>query len=274
MNTAKPTGRVIFAGAGPGDPELLTLKAHRYLQQADVVISDRLVSDHILEEYVRKEALVLHVGKQGNHPDSTPQGLISELLVDYASQGLLVVRLKGGDVSVFSNILDELQALVAHQISYEIIPGITAGLGAAACAGIPLTARGYSDGVRFLTFYRTDVKNDQYWKDLAVSGDTLVFYMSGATLGTLVHLLVGHGISADTFISVVEQATTPMQRVFTCNIHDFSKECPDRSFVSPSLVIVGKVAGLENQFRWLPENSGAENYFKPLGKVNKTEARA
>jgi len=154
-------GKVIFAGAGPGDPELLTLKALRYLQQAEVVISDRLVSNVILDQYVNNNAIVLRSGKQSGKQESTPQSLINELMVDYALHGKLVVRLKGGDVSIFSNIMDELRALSAHGIRYEIVPGITAASGAAAYAGIPLTARDYSNAVRFLTYYKP-----VFWKIL------------------------------------------------------------------------------------------------------------
>src|SRR5580692_7369048 len=152
----QPKGKVIFAGSGPGDPELLTIKAHRFLRCADVVITDRLVSDIILEEYVNKQALVLHVGKQSGNSNSTSQSLINELLVEYAMQGKLIVRLKGGDVTIFSNLLDELSILSEYGIPYEIIPGITAASGAAAYAGIPLTARQYSNAVRFLTYYPSD----------------------------------------------------------------------------------------------------------------------
>jgi len=127
MKHNNQVGKVILAGAGPGDPELLTLKACRYLGQADVVITDRLVSQTILNDYVRKDALILQVGKQGRGAQSTPQALINELLIEYAQQNKLVVRLKGGDVAIFSNLLDELQALTAKGIPYEIIPGITGG---------------------------------------------------------------------------------------------------------------------------------------------------
>src|SRR6185437_1845076 len=140
-------GKVIFAGAGPGDPELLTVKALRWLNRADVVIADRLVSPEILRDYIPPDALLIPVGKQSHHADSTPQSVIDHLLVEHALQGKLVVRLKGGDVSIFSNILDELTALTSHRIPYELVPGVTAALGAAAYAGIPLTARGFSTAV-------------------------------------------------------------------------------------------------------------------------------
>ena len=177
MNKYRP-GKVILAAAGPGDPDLITVKAARYLEQADVILTDRLVSDEILKRYVNNEAKIIYVGKQCRRGNSTPQLTINELMVQLALDGKLVVRLKGGDVSIFSNILEELEALVKYEIPYEVIPGVTAALGAAAYAGIPLTARGYSTGVRFLTFYKSDIISHDYWKGLAASDDTLVFYFS------------------------------------------------------------------------------------------------
>jgi len=266
MNRKQHTGKVILAGAGPGDPELLTLKALRYLQQADVVIADRLVSEVILDEYVNKRAIILHTGKQSGKGASTPQTVINELLVDYALQGKLVVRLKGGDASVFSNILDELQVLRAHHIEYEIIPGVTAALGAAAYAGIPLTARNYSTAIRFLTCYRMDLLSERHWQDLAQTEDTLVFYMSSEPLDSLVEKLVCHGIAADRFISVIEQATTPMQKVTTSTVHEYAKNTKESAYASPTLVIIGKVASLQQEFAWLPDSEIREDYFKPVEK--------
>jgi uroporphyrin-III C-methyltransferase len=279
-------GGVILAGAGPGDPELLTVKALRWLRQADVVIADRLVSDVILDEYVNKDALVLHVGKECRKGASTPQSTINELLVEYASQGKLVVRLKGGDASVFSNILDELQILTAHGIDYEIIPGVTAALGAAAYAGIPLTARGYSTAVRFLTWYKQDILDESYWKELAQTGDTLVFYMSAAPLDQLVEKLRHHGIASDKWLAVIEQATTPVQRVMSCPIHEYVAPAGGQAgsagdqpgsggYVSPTLIIIGKVAALHDSFKWLPDSESRELYFKPVSNHNiKAEERA
>src|SRR6202171_2794120 len=181
MNQTNHIHKVIFAGAGPGDPELITLKTVRHLREAEVIITDRVVSDAILEKYSNPKALILHAGKQRKREGSTPQHIINELLVDYALQGKKVLRLKGGDVSVFSNLLDELQALNRYHISYEIIPGITAACGAAAYAGIPLTARNHAQAVRFLTLHKNEIIQSSYWKELAQTNDTLVFYMSGAT---------------------------------------------------------------------------------------------
>ncbi|HRQ50391.1 MAG TPA: uroporphyrinogen-III C-methyltransferase, partial [Agriterribacter sp.] len=213
-------GKVILAAAGPGDPELITVKAMRYLQQADVVLTDRLVSNDILKQYVNPSAKVIYVGKQCRRGTSTPQQTINQLLIDHASEGKLVVRLKGGDVSVFSNILDELQVLVQHHIAYEIIPGVTAALGAAAYTGIPLTARGHSTAVRLLTYYTSDVVPDQYWQEIAGTSDTLVFYMSAETVEGIVSKLIRYGVGRDKHIAVIEQATTPLQQVCTANIYD------------------------------------------------------
>jgi uroporphyrin-III C-methyltransferase len=182
----KHIGKVILAGAGCGDPELITMKAVKYLQQATVILTDRLVSEEIITTYAKPAAQIIYVGKQHNAGASVPQKTINELLVEYALQGNLVVRLKGGDIAFFSNVLDELQTLVEHDIPYEIIPGITAASGASAYAGIPLTARGYATSVRFVTCYKEDELSESYWKELANTDDTLVFYMSNNTLQTVV----------------------------------------------------------------------------------------
>lgn len=261
------TGKVIIAGAGPGDPELLTLKALRYLQQADVVLADRLVSEQVLSQYAKPEAEIIAVGKQCRRGASTPQETINELMVEYALKGKLVVRLKGGDVSIFSNVLDELQALRTAGIAYEIIPGVTAALGAAAYAGIPLTARQYSTAVRFLTFYRNEVIGDQYWKELAATDDTLVFYMSSETLDGVVANLLKHGISADKLLAVVEQATTPQQQVDVTNLYDYAENWKGKTFLSPALVIIGKVVALHQQFAWISNSPTRETYFKPVAKL-------
>ena len=267
MQTNPTYGKVILAAAGPGDPELVTVKTARYLQQAEVVLADRLVSEEILQQYVNSQAEVVYVGKQCSRGSSTPQYTINELLVHYATQGKLVVRLKGGDASMFSNILDELQTLVQHNIPYEIVPGVTAALGAAAYAGIPLTARGYTTSVRFLTSYKLDVVTDNYWKELAETNDTLVFYMSSETLDHVVSNLVKHNIESEKLLAVIEQATTPLQNVHVTNLYRYDEQLRGKTFVSPSLVIIGKVVALHEQFKWLENSNSAEHYFKPLAKL-------
>lgn len=249
-------------GAGPGDPELLTLKGARYLQQADIVLTDRLVSKAILETHVGVHAEVIYVGKQCRKGLSTPQQTINELLVDYAAQAKRVVRLKGGDVSIFSNILDELQTLVEHNIPYEIVPGVTAALGAAAYSGIPLTARGYATAVRFLTYYKSDVVAETHWKELAETDDTLVFYMSAETVGDVVEKLLAHNISTDKKLAVIEQATTPFQQVHTYDLYGDLKKLRAAELASPSLIIIGKVVALHQQFAWLQNAAPGHDYFK------------
>jgi uroporphyrin-III C-methyltransferase len=258
MSEQKNIGKVILAGAGPGDPELVTLKTLRYLQAADVVLADRLVSGELLNCYVNPRAEIIYVGKQCRKGSSTPQSAINALMVEHALANKLVVRLKGGDVSIFSNILDELQTLVLHGIPYEIIPGVTAALGAAAYSGIPLTARGYSTAVRFVTYYRSDVVTDDYWRELANTNDTLVFYMSAETLGSVVKNLLAHGISGDKKLAVIGQATTSEQNVLTCALNEYRES----TYISPTIAIIGKVVDLHKEFAWIRNNEQPKEYFK------------
>ncbi|MBI2282366.1 MAG: uroporphyrinogen-III C-methyltransferase [Bacteroidetes bacterium] len=264
MNPLQQTGKVILAGAGPGDPDLVTVKTANYLQQADVVLTDRLVSKVILQRYVRPSAKIIEVGKQCRRGVSTPQQTINELMIEHASAGKLVVRLKGGDVAFFSNVFDELDSLLANSIPYEIVPGITAASGASAYAGIPLTARDHATAVRFLTCYQSAVISDDYWKELATTTDTLVFYMSSETLDLLVGNLIKHGIDASIQLAVIEQATTTYQQVYTCGIYEYAEKLGNRSFLSPSLVMVGKVVALQQSFNWFRGSDLGEYYFKPL----------
>jgi len=266
MNQSFNPGKVIIAGAGPGDPELLTVKTARCLQQADVVLTDRLVSEQILKNFVSPATEIIHVGKQCRRGLSTPQETINDLMVHHALLGKLVVRLKGGDVSIFSNILDELEVLVTHNISYEIIPGVTAALGAAAYAGIPLTARSYATSVRFLTSYKSDIVTDKYWKELANTNDTLVFYMSSETLEEVVEKLTANHIHEDKLLAIIEQATTPLQNVHISNMYDYKKDYSGKKFISPSLVIIGEVVSLHEKFKWLQNSNSNEYYFKPMTK--------
>jgi uroporphyrin-III C-methyltransferase len=266
---------VIFAGAGPGDPELITLKTVRHLKEADVVITDRLVSHAILEAFVSSKALVLHAGKQRNKTGSTPQKIINELLIEYALQGKKVVRLKGGDVGIFSNLLDELESMHKYDIPYEIVPGVTAACGAAAYAGIPLTARSHAQAVRFLTLHKNEIISNDYWKTLAQTEDTLVFYMSGDTTEELVKQLLTHGMDPNTHIAIIEQATTPFQKVFSSPMGEFEKQFVSREYISPTLIIIGKVAALHRSYKWRSEQEKTNNqYFKPVTQNKQEEVRA
>jgi uroporphyrin-III C-methyltransferase len=259
-------GSVVLAAAGPGDPDLITVKAANALREAEVVLIDRLVSEVILHRYVPAGAEIVRVGKECRNNISTPQQVINELIVDYALKGKRVVRLKGGDVSIFSNVLDELQVLIANKIPYEIIPGVTASLGAAAYAGIPLTARGYATSVRFLTYYKSDIVTDEHWQDLARTNDTLVFYMSSGTLENVVRKLQHFGVQKDVHVAVAEQATTCYQRIHECNIYEYDQVLAGKKFVSPSLVIIGKVVALHQQFKWLKNSEHEEQYFVPVSE--------
>ena len=257
-------GKVILAAAGPGDPDLITVKAVQWLERAEVVLVDRLVSEVILHRYVNARAEIIRVGKQSGRSGSTPQVSINELMVEKARAGQLVVRLKGGDTSVFSNIFDELSVLVANRIPYEIVPGVTAALGAAAYAGIPLTARDYASGIRLLTCYKSDVIKTDYWKDLAATDDTLVFYMSAEMLDQAAALLLENNISREKWVAVIEQATTPLQQVSACSFSEYDRKLKGSVFASPALVIIGKVAALHERFKWIKNSNSGELYFSPI----------
>jgi uroporphyrin-III C-methyltransferase/precorrin-2 dehydrogenase/sirohydrochlorin ferrochelatase/uroporphyrin-III C-methyltransferase len=263
-------GKVYLVGAGCGDPDLLTVKGMRLLQQADVVLTDRLVSPDIITRYTSTNAEVIYVGKQCRKGESTLQSTINELMVLYSNEGKNVVRLKGGDVSIFSNILDELEILNKYLIPYEIVPGITAALGAAAYAGSPLTARNYATAVRFLTAYRSDVVTDDYWADLAQTDDTLVFYMSSETLPEVITKLVQNAIDPTKLLAVVEQATTPLQKIYVGSLYDFEEKWAKRQFLSPSLVIIGKVVALHEQFDWFYGKRTSGDYFNGQLEHNST----
>jgi uroporphyrin-III C-methyltransferase len=259
MNIKK--GKVILAGAGPGDPDLVTVKTLRYLQKADVILTDRLVSPVLIEEHARKDAHVVYVGKQCSKGIHTPQSDINALMVELALKGHLVLRLKGGDVSLFSNVLDELEALKKHHIPYEIIPGVSAAFGAAAYTGIPLTARGYARGVRFLTLYDLNAVRYAQWQDWAETDDTLVFYMSGQKLEELTQKLIRTGIDPDKGIAIVQQATTPFQKTTIRNFYEINRKgLPEFGYV-PTLIIIGNVVHLHKQFAWINEAHTGESYF-------------
>ena len=257
----KQTGKVILAGAGPGDPDLISVKAFRYLQSADVILTDRLVSPELIEENARKDALVIYVGKQCSKGIHTPQQDINTLMVDFARQNKLVLRLKGGDASLFSNVLDELQVLVGNDIPYEIIPGISAAFGAAAYTGIPLTARGYSRGVRFLTLYDLKTVKSWQWAEWAATEDTLVFYMSGRKLQQVVEVLLKNGIDPEKGLAIVQQATTPNQKTSVFSFETLATgDLPGFEYV-PTLIMIGKVVSLHHQFAWFKETGNPESYF-------------
>ncbi|SEA31311.1 uroporphyrinogen-III C-methyltransferase [Arachidicoccus rhizosphaerae] len=264
--TSETQIRVALVGAGPGDAELLTLKAARLLAAADVVITDRLVNQDILDTHVRVGAKIIFVGKEGRtQSGSVAQKEIDQLIVKYALQGRRVVRLKGGDVAIFSNVLDELESLKEAGIAYQIVPGITAASGASAYAGIPLTARGYARGVRFQTYSERYPVTEGYWQELARTEDTLVFYMTGENWYELASRLKENGIDADKYICIIQQATTPYQQVASYQFKSLTGRPTQQSFISPSLLIIGRVPELHQQYGWccpLPADQ-LESFFRP-----------
>jgi uroporphyrin-III C-methyltransferase len=257
-------GKVILASAGPGDPDLITVKALRYLQQADVVITDRLVSEELLTVNLKGGAQLIYAGKQGGNQASTRQTEINQLLVEYAKYPWLIVRLKGGDISFYSNVLDELTILTKYKISYEIVPGVTAASGASAYSGIPLTAKKYATGVRFLSYTKSVAWNENSWGELAATDDTLVFYMSTEWLGKLVGKLLDNQIADDKYLAVIEQATTPFQSVQVFGLKEYRKKMNELQFLSPTLIIIGRVVDLHHQFKWFENVPTTQNYFKTL----------
>ena len=264
-------GKVILAAAGPGDVDLVTVKTVRYLEQADVVLTDRLVNREIISRYCKKNVEVIEVGKQAGKNGSTPQANINLLMADYAEKGKLVVRLKGGDVSVFSNVLEELETLTNKGIAYEIVPGVTAALGAAAYAGIPLTARGYASGVRLLTFNNPALVSEDEWKAWANTNDTLVFYMSSQTLSALSEKLFQSGMPAEKPLAIIEQATTPVQQVKIATIGQYLNGQLQDEYVSPTLVIIGEVVKLHPRFQWFQGVERDEPFFAPVSQEIKDE---
>ncbi len=235
-------GKVWLVGAGPGDPELLTLKAARVLSRAQVVLHDHLVSDKVLE-LVPDGALRFYVGKQaGRH--SVPQQYISQALVRFAASGLDVVRLKGGDPLVFGRGGEEAQALARAGIAFEVVPGITSAQGMAAYAGIPLTHRDHASSVVFVTGHAQPGNDGPDWQALARPRQTIVFYMAVCALTRICRELVAHGMPADTLAAVVERATTPEQRVIQGTLLTLDALAKAQGVRPPALVVVGDVLHL------------------------------
>ena len=261
-------GKVIIAGAGPGDPELITVKLLKCLAEAEVIITDRLVNSSIIEEYAGKNAAVILTGKQGYHDGSFSQEEINQLIVRHALSGKKVLRLKGGDVAFFSNVLDELRCLTVNEIEFEIIPGITAASGASAYAGIPLTARGFSRGVQILTLNQCSHYTSGTWKQLANSSETLVFYMAAKNINDLDEILLRYTHRPNTPLAVIEQATTIHQQIHITTLKDCVKDFAGKNFSSPSLVIIGKVVNLHQQFKWL-SNGEEGSVFNELTTTKK-----
>ncbi|WP_375749434.1 uroporphyrinogen-III C-methyltransferase [Vibrio sp. HN007] len=239
-------GFVSLVGAGPGDPDLLTVKGHRVIQQADVVVYDRLVSPEILA-LAKDGAEMLYVGKKLDF-HCVPQHDINQLLVDKAQEGKRVVRLKGGDPFIFGRGGEEIETLAENGVKYEIVPGITAAAGATAYAGIPLTHRDHAQGVQFVTGHIQKDGQEINWQALAQSNQTLVFYMGLKQSGYISSKLIEHGLEEESMCAVIEKGTTSSQRVHTCHLVSLGETAAKAE--SPALIVVGSVTSLHEKLHW------------------------
>ncbi|WP_064700508.1 uroporphyrinogen-III C-methyltransferase [Halomonas caseinilytica] len=254
-------GRVSLVGAGPGDPELLTIKAWRRLQSAEVILHDRLVSEEILA-LANPDARRLYVGKERSR-HSVPQEGINQALVDWARAGQRVVRLKGGDPFIFGRGGEELEALVGAGIMVEVVPGITAASGCAAYAGIPLTHRDHAQSVRFITGHLRDGGCELDWPTLARPGQTLVFYMGLGSLEIIGERLQAHGLAPDTLLALIEQGTTRRQRVHVGTLADLPSADDADKIRPPTLIIVGDVVTLHGALDWFDNaRAGAAGWLQ------------
>ena len=241
-------GEVYLVGAGPGDPDLLTFKALRLMQRAEVVLYDRLVSEPILE-MVRRDAERIYVGKQRSD-HAVPQQQINEMLLELAQQGKRVLRLKGGDPFIFGRGAEEIDLLAKNNIPFQVVPGITAASGCASYAGIPLTHRDCSQSVRFITGHLKDGVLDFRWKEFVESQQTLVFYMGLTGLEQICSRLIEHGKNAHTPAALIERGTLPEQRVHIGTIANLPQLVKDNNVTPPTLLIIGDVVSLHSTLNW------------------------
>ncbi|MBV1921674.1 MAG: siroheme synthase CysG, partial [Pseudomonadales bacterium] len=246
-------GEVYLVGAGPGDPDLLTFRALRLMQQADVVLYDRLVSPEVLD-LVRRDAERIYVGK-ARDDHAVPQDQINQYLVDLALQGRRVCRLKGGDPFIFGRGGEEIDMLAEQHIDFQVVPGITAASGCSTYAGIPLTHRDYSQSVQFVTGHLKDGSCDLDWEMLARGRQTVVFYMGLVGLPHICESLIEHGQKPDMPIALIQQGTTRNQKVLTGTLATMPDIVKANPVVPPTLIIVGEVVTLQEKLQWFTPGS-------------------
>lgn len=251
-------GEVALVGAGPGDPELLTVKALSYLQQADVVLYDYLVSDDIMA-LIPSDTILVCVGKRAGH-HSVPQEKTNQLLVDFAKQGHRVVRIKGGDPFMFGRGGEELEVLFDAGVQFQVIPGITAAAGATAYAGIPLTHRDYAQSALFVTGHLKAEAADMDWSTLARSQQTLVIYMGLMKSSTIATQLIEHGRNASTPIAIIERGTQSTQKVFRGVLSELPQLAAHAQ--SPSLIVIGEVVTLADKLAWFGDNTNPSAQYQ------------
>ena len=241
-------GEVYLVGGGPGDPDLLTFRALRLMQQADIVLYDRLVSKEVLN-LARRDAEYLYVGKTaGDHPIS--QENINRKLVEFARAGKRVLRLKGGDPFIFGRGGEEIEHLAEHGVPFQVVPGITAASGCASYAGIPLTHRDHAQSVRFIAGHRRDDQLDLPWRELAAPGQTLVFYMGLNGLETICRELAAAGMGPAMPAALIEKGTSLRQRVFIGTLADLPDKVRQGEARAPTLIIIGTVVSLHDKLHW------------------------
>jgi uroporphyrin-III C-methyltransferase/precorrin-2 dehydrogenase/sirohydrochlorin ferrochelatase len=254
--SAAPAGQVTLVGAGPGDPELLTLKALRALQDADVILHDRLVPVAVLD-YARRDAEQICVGKAAGGAGMS-QETINDLLIEHARRGRRVVRLKGGDPFIFGRGGEELQALARARIAFSVVPGISAANGCAAYAGIPLTHRDHAHSVVFVTGHSEEGGNEPDWASLTRPKMTVVFYMGLTRLQRIVARLLENGAPAERPAALIAQGTTAGQQVVVATVGTIRTEATARRIESPAILVVGEVAALHSALAWFGESAAAD----------------
>lgn len=261
---AKTEAALYLIGAGPGNPDLLTIKAVRLLSRADVVLYDRLVAPQVMDMYARKEAEKICVGKTRDRHLKTQED-IGEMIRYYLQQGKVVVRLKGGDPAIFAHGAEEIAIARELDVPYQIVPGVTAAVGCAAAAGIPLTERGGAASVRFLTLYKESMGDAAYWEALRnAQKETLVFYMATQQRDALCAKLVETGFDPETPILAIEQGTTPQHREYEGTLANFHDLYGNHPFASPVLLIIGDVVRLRVQHGWKEAPQEHKAFFRPL----------
>jgi uroporphyrin-III C-methyltransferase len=252
-------GKAYIVGAGPGDPELITVKALRCIQTADVILYDRLVNPELLKE-AKRNCHLIYCGKQPNY-HTLQQETINHLLVKYTKQGKNVVRLKGGDPFVFGRGAEEVEALMENGLSVEVVPGITAGIAAPAYAGIPITHRELGSSFAVVTGHKPKGKpTDINWKSLATAVDTLAIYMGITNLPYICEELLKHGKKEDTPVAIIQQGTTLAQRTVTGTLSSIVSVVEKEGIQNPAMIVVGEVVTFRDKISLLEAEGKAESY--------------
>jgi uroporphyrin-III C-methyltransferase len=255
QSKVKSKGKVYICGAGPGDKDLLTLRALKLLSECNVVLYDRLVNKGILKMASSKSEKV-YVGRESGDP-TTNQEITNELMLKYANQGKKILRLKGGDPFIFGRGGEEAEFLSSKNINYEIVPGISSLNGAAVYSGIPLTHRDYSSSVMVLTGHESieKKKSSIKWNSITKAADTIVIFMGLEQLKDISRNLIGGGLTKNAKIAVIENATSNRQRVIVGNLGNIEKKVKQKKIKSPAIIIVGKVVGIQSKINWfVPSN--------------------